>query len=62
MSAITKKVPTCLVSIVVVEQAFSAGDDILDDSKYSLTLESLKAQVCLDDWIRAKRRAQEVTR
>ena len=62
LASIAKEVLASPVSTVAVEQAFSAGGDILDDSRYSMTPESLEAQACLDDWTRAERRAQEVMR
>ena len=47
------------VSTVAVEQGFSAGGSILDETRSNMSLESLEAQVCLDDWSKANRRIQE---
>ena len=33
-----------------VEQTFSAWENILDQTNLNMSLESVKAQACLDDW------------
>ena len=48
------------VSTVAVEQAFSAGGNILDAKRSNLTPEALEAQVCLADWGKAEVREQDL--
>ncbi|RAL50851.1 hypothetical protein DM860_015998 [Cuscuta australis] len=47
------------VSTVAVEREFSAGGNILTDYRSCLNAESLETLVCNQDWILARRRAQE---
>ena len=47
------------VSTVTVEQVFSAGRSILDETLSSISPESLEAQACLHDWSKANHRIQE---
>ena len=47
------------MSTVVVEQQFSAGDNILDPIRSSMSPDSIEAQPCLDDWTKAEFRQQE---
>ena len=47
------------VSTVAVEQAFSAGGSILDETRSSMSPESLEAQACLNNLSKANRRIQE---
>ena len=43
-----------------MEQAFSAGGSILDETRSRLSPESLEIQACVDDWTRAEYRQQEM--
>ena len=56
---ITTQIFACLVSTVDVEQAFSAGGNILDETRSNMTPESLEVQACVDDWTRAAIRDQK---
>ncbi|VFQ61395.1 unnamed protein product [Cuscuta campestris] len=47
------------VSTVAVEREFSAGGNILTDYRSCLNAESLETLVCNQDWLLARRRAQE---
>lgn len=62
LSQIAKSIFSCSVSTVAVEQAFSAGGNILDETRSSLHPTSLEAQVCVDDWTKAALRQQEFER
>ncbi|VFR00936.1 unnamed protein product [Cuscuta campestris] len=44
-----------------VEREFSAGGNILTDFRSCLSAESLETLVCNQDWLLARRRAQEST-
>ena len=59
LALIAKDLFASPVSTVAVEQAFSAGGSILDETRSSMSPESLEAQACLDDWCKANRRIQE---
>ena len=43
-----------------MEQEFSAGRNILDARCSCISLETIEAQVCVDDWTRARYRQQEL--
>ena len=45
---------------MVVEQEFSAGGNILDAKHSVLSLESIQIQACVDDWIKAQSKQQEI--
>ncbi|XP_057997545.1 uncharacterized protein LOC131176514 [Hevea brasiliensis] len=62
LALIAKQILAAPVSTVAVEQAFSAGGSILDETRSNMVPESLEAQTCLDDWIKAALRQQEITR
>ena len=51
---------TVPASTVAVEQLFSKGGNILDDRRSNLKTTTLEAQVCVDDWARARDRTQEL--
>jgi len=53
---IAKQVLATHYSTVAVEQAFSTGGNILDESRSRLALYSLEAQACVDDWTKAQYR------
>ena len=59
LALIAKDLFASPVSTVAVEQAFSAGWSILDEIRWSMSLESLEAQICLEDWSKANQRIQE---
>ena len=44
-----KQILVTPMSIVVVEQQFSAGGNILDPSRSSMSPDSIEVQSCLDD-------------
>ena len=46
------------MSIVVVEQQFSAGGNILDSSRSSINLNLIEVQTCLDNWTKIEFRQQ----
>ncbi|KAK2641475.1 hypothetical protein Ddye_023238 [Dipteronia dyeriana] len=54
LAIIAKQILGTLVSTVAVEQEFSAGGNILDPRRSVLCPQSLEAQTCVDDWIKAK--------
>ena len=54
-----KQILATLVSTVTVEQQFSAGGNILDPTRSFMSLDSIEAQSCLDDWTKAVFRQQE---
>ena len=58
LSVIAKEILACPVSTVAVEQTFSAGGNILDERRSTLSPDSLEAQALLDDWTRAEKRIQ----
>ena len=60
LSLIAKQILATPASTVAVEQAFSAGGSILDETRSRLSPESLEIQACVDDWTRAEYRQQEM--
>ncbi|KAK2640335.1 hypothetical protein Ddye_028130 [Dipteronia dyeriana] len=60
LAIIAKQIIGTPVSTVAVEQEFSAGGNILDPRRSVLCPQSLEAQACVDDWIKAKFRQQEL--
>ncbi|KAK2652536.1 hypothetical protein Ddye_012392 [Dipteronia dyeriana] len=60
LSIIAKQILATPVSIVAVEQEFSAGGNILDSRRSLLSPESIQVQVCVDDWTKAGYRQQEM--
>ena len=60
MTKIAKNIFSTPVSTVVVEQEFSARGNILDEQRSCLTPKSLHIQVCVDDWMKAQYRQQEL--
>jgi len=59
LSLLAKQILAAPVSTVAVEQAFSQGGNILDETRSRMTPDSLEAQACVDDWTKAELRAQE---
>ncbi|VFQ69880.1 unnamed protein product [Cuscuta campestris] len=59
LGMLARQVLSVPVSTVAVEQEFSAGGNILTDSRSCLSAESLETLVCNRDWLLARRRAQE---
>ena len=55
-----KQILAISVSTVVLEQEFSAGDNILDATRSFLSLDSIQVQACVDDWIKAQYWQQEI--
>ena len=47
-------------NLVQVEQEFSAGGNILDPRRSTMSPQSLEMQACVDDWTKAKYRQQEL--
>jgi len=62
LAMIAKQVLATLCSTVVVEQAFSAGRNILDETHSRLAPYSLEAKAYVDDWTKAQYRQQEMDR
>ena len=54
-----KQILAIPVSTVAVEQQFSAGGNILDSTRSSMSPDSIEAQSCLDDWMKAVFRQQK---
>ena len=50
----TKQILAIMVSTIAMEQQFSAGDNILDATRSSMSPDSIEAQACLDDWMKAQ--------
>ena len=48
-----KQILATPVSTVAVEQQFSAGVNILDPTRSSMSPDSIEVQSCLDDWTKA---------
>ena len=48
------------MSTIAVEQQFSAGGNILDPTRSSMSLNSIEAQACLDDWMKVEFWKQEI--
>ncbi|RAL48581.1 hypothetical protein DM860_000901 [Cuscuta australis] len=59
LGMLARQVLSIPVSTVAVEREFSAGGNILTDYQSSLNAESLETLVCNQDWVLARRRAQE---
>ncbi|CAH9109711.1 unnamed protein product [Cuscuta europaea] len=61
LSKMAKQVLAILVSTVAVEQEFSAAGNVLTDYRTRLSANSLETPVCFHDWLKAKRRTQEIS-
>ncbi|RAL44628.1 hypothetical protein DM860_003387 [Cuscuta australis] len=59
LGKLARQVLSVPVSTVAVERKFSAGGNILTDFRSCLNAESLETLVCNQDWLFARRRAQE---
>ncbi|VFQ67422.1 unnamed protein product [Cuscuta campestris] len=59
LGKLARQVLSIPVSTVAVEREFSAGGNILNDFRSCLNGESLETLVCNQDWLLARRRAQE---
>ncbi|VFQ64022.1 unnamed protein product [Cuscuta campestris] len=59
LAMLARQVLSVPVSTVAVEREFSAGGNILTDYRSCLNAESLETLVCNQDWLLARRRAQE---
>ncbi|VFQ87180.1 unnamed protein product [Cuscuta campestris] len=59
LGMLARQVLSVSVSTVAVEREFSAGGNILTDYRSCLNAESLETLVCNQDWLLARRRAQE---
>ncbi|RAL54245.1 hypothetical protein DM860_001373 [Cuscuta australis] len=59
LGMLARQVLSVPVSTVAVEREFSAGGNILTDYRSCLNSESLETLVCNQDWLLARRRAQE---
>ncbi|RAL45972.1 hypothetical protein DM860_006126 [Cuscuta australis] len=59
LGMLARQVLSVPVSTVAVEREFSAGGNILTDYRSCLNAESLETLVCNQDWLLARRRAQE---
>ncbi|RAL40030.1 hypothetical protein DM860_008170 [Cuscuta australis] len=59
LSMLARQVLSVPVSTVAVEREFSASGNILTDYRSCLSAESLETLVCNQDWLLARRRAQE---
>ncbi|VFQ88014.1 unnamed protein product [Cuscuta campestris] len=59
LGMLARQVLSVLVSTVAVEREFSASGNILTDYRSCLSAESLETLVCNQDWLLARRRAQE---
>ena len=53
MTIITKQILATPVKIVAVEQTFNARGEYLGPNPSSMSLDSVEAQACLDDWTKA---------
>ncbi|KAK2659445.1 hypothetical protein Ddye_005978 [Dipteronia dyeriana] len=60
LSIIAKQILATPVSIMAMEQEFSAGENIMDARRSLLSPESIQVQVCVDDWAKAEYRQQEM--
>ncbi|KAK3211844.1 hypothetical protein Dsin_016550 [Dipteronia sinensis] len=60
LAIIAKQILATSVSTVAVEQEFSTGGNILDARCSLLSPESIQVKVCVDDWIKAQNRQQEL--
>ncbi|VFQ70136.1 unnamed protein product [Cuscuta campestris] len=61
LGMLARQVLSVSVSTVAVEREFSAGGNILTDYRSCLSAESLETLVCNQDWLLARRRAQEAS-
>ncbi|RAL54792.1 hypothetical protein DM860_017985 [Cuscuta australis] len=61
LGMLARQVLSVPVSTVAVEREFSAGGNILTDFRSCLSAECLETLVCNQDWLLARRRAQEST-
>ncbi|CAH9089989.1 unnamed protein product [Cuscuta europaea] len=61
LSKMAKQVLAMSVSTVAVEQEFSAAGNVLTDYRTRLSANSLETLVCFHDWLKAKRRTQEIS-
>lgn len=59
LSIIAKQIFGTPASTVAVEQEFSAGGNMLDETRSRMTPQSIEIQVCTSDWGLAKIREQE---
>ncbi|VFQ61985.1 unnamed protein product [Cuscuta campestris] len=59
LGMLARQVLSVPVSTVTIEREFSAGGNILTDYRSCLNAESLETLVCNQDWLLARRRAQE---
>ncbi|RAL44403.1 hypothetical protein DM860_011680 [Cuscuta australis] len=59
LGMLARQVLSIPVSTVAVEREFSAGGNILTDYRSCLNAESLETLVCNQDWLLARRQAQE---
>ncbi|RAL45458.1 hypothetical protein DM860_014847 [Cuscuta australis] len=59
LGMLARQVLSVPVSTVAVEREFSAGGNILTDYRSCLNAKSLETLVCNQDWLLARRRAQE---
>ncbi|VFQ74596.1 unnamed protein product [Cuscuta campestris] len=59
LAMLARQVLSVPVSTIAVEREFSAGGNILTDYQSCLNAESLETLVCNQDWLLARRRAQE---
>ncbi|KZV15951.1 hypothetical protein F511_25368, partial [Dorcoceras hygrometricum] len=59
LSLMAKEILACPVSTVAVEQAFSMGENTLDERRSTIRPENLEAQCLLNDWSRAASRTQD---
>ncbi|KAL5840248.1 hypothetical protein ACOSQ4_012856 [Xanthoceras sorbifolium] len=60
LAIIAKQIFGTPVSIVTVEQEFSAGGNVLDERRALLSPDSIQIQVCVDDWTKATYQQQEL--
>ncbi|VFQ80262.1 unnamed protein product [Cuscuta campestris] len=61
LGMLARQVLSVPVSTVAVEREFSAGGNILTDYRSCLSAEYLETLVCNQDWLLARRRAQEAS-
>ena len=60
LAIIAKQILVTSILIVAMEQKFSIGRNILDQIRFSLSLDSIQTQTCLDDWIKAQYQKQKI--
>ncbi|KAK3221537.1 hypothetical protein Dsin_008562 [Dipteronia sinensis] len=60
LAMIAKQILSTPVSMVAVEQQFSAGGNILDPKRSLMSPKSLQIQACVEDWTKAQYRQQEI--